>query len=152
MQEMKKRFSGMIAGFDQDIDFEDEAIVLEVEGGVQDGWTITLPVYPRVRLMLLLRYCKLGIIIVHFFVLFLFCFLFQMLKEKVDRFEPSSPDQQGPMKSGRIPSCHLQAKWIFRDEPPVDLSRKVKLIGAKEPNDFFLLTIDCGALQTQGKI
>ena len=146
---MKKRFSGMIAGFDQDIDFQDEAIVLEVEGGVQDGWTITLPVYPRVRLTLLLGLCNIRTIIgvaVHSF------FPFQIVKEKVDRFEPSSPEEQGPMKSGRIPSCHLQAKWTYRDEPPVDLSRKVKLIGAKEPNNYFMLTIDCDALQTRGKM
>ena len=56
------------------------------------------------------------------------------------------------MRSGRIPSCQLQARWIIRDDPPTDLSQIVRLVGAKKPNDFFLLTIDCGTLRKQGII
>ena len=88
-----------------------------------------------------------------FFVLdMIFSCYFQIKREQVDRFKPRSQGQEGPMRSGRTPSCQLQAKWSFRDEPPVDLSRKVKLAGAKKPNDFFLLTIDSGALHKQGML
>ena len=41
----------MIAGVDQEVDFEEEEIVLEVGGSVQDGWTIAPLAHPGVRLI-----------------------------------------------------------------------------------------------------
>ena len=48
---MKKRYSnlGMIEGVDQEVEFKDEEIVLEVGDGIQDGWTITPLAHPGVR-------------------------------------------------------------------------------------------------------
>lgn len=40
----------MIPGVDQAVDFENEEIILEVGGGVQDGWTIISLAHPGVRL------------------------------------------------------------------------------------------------------
>ena len=49
-QVMREQYSGMIAGVDQEVEFEDEEIILEVGDRVQDGWTIAPLAHPRVKL------------------------------------------------------------------------------------------------------
>ena len=53
----------------------------------------------------------------------------QITKSQVDRFVPG----------GRVPSCQLYVKWTGQQGQPVELVHRVKLLGAKEPNNFFLM-------------
>ena len=39
-----------------------------------------------------------------------------------------------------VPSCQLAAKWIGQGRPS-ELSHKVKLMGAKQPSDFFHIVL-----------
>ena len=55
----------------------------------------------------------------------------QIRKAEVDNFKPGR----------RIPSCQLQLIWT-KDEPPVLLACKVKLLGAKESDNFFNIVIE----------
>ena len=55
----------------------------------------------------------------------------QISKNQVDHFVPGS----------QVPSCQLYVKWTGQQEQPVELLHRVKLLGAKEPNNFFLIRI-----------
>jgi len=50
---------------------------------------------------------------------------------QVDRFVPGR----------RVPSCQLHVKWTGQQEQPVELVHRVKLQGAKEPFNFFMIRI-----------
>jgi len=55
--------------------------------------------------------------------------VWQITKSQVDRFIPG----------GRVPSCQVYVEWTGQQEQPVKLVHRVKLLGAKEPNNFFLM-------------
>ena len=55
----------------------------------------------------------------------------QISKNQVDHFVPGS----------QVPSCQLYVEWTRQQEQPVQLMHRVKLLGAKEPNNFFLIRI-----------
>ena len=38
-----------------------------------------------------------------------------------------------------MPSCQLYVEWTGQQDQPVQLVHRVKLLGAKEPNNFFLM-------------
>ena len=64
----------------------------------------------------------------------------QITKEDVDSFE-----------SGReIPSCQLAAVWTKRGEQPSQLTHKMTLEGAKEPNNYFTIILDSTPPDTAG--
>ena len=58
-------------------------------------------------------------------------FFLQITKDQVDHFVPGS----------QVPSCQLYVEWTRQQEQPVQLMYRVKLLGAKEPNNFFLIRI-----------
>ena len=55
----------------------------------------------------------------------------QISKNQVDHFVPGS----------QLPSCQLYVEWTGQQERPVQLRHRVKLLGAKEPNNFFLIRL-----------
>ena len=64
----------------------------------------------------------------------------QITKSQVDRFVPG----------GRVPSCQLYVKWTGQQEQPIELVHRVKLLGAKEPNNYFLMRPPALQQQPQG--
>ena len=65
---------------------------------------------------------------------------YQITREQVDDFKPGC----------RIPSCQLKVKWTSTEEP-TDLIHTVKLLGAKEPFNFFSIALECWSL-LEGKL
>ena len=59
--------------------------------------------------------------------------LTQITKEDVDSFKTSEQE---------IPSCQLTAKWTKKDKKPSQLTHRVTLEGAKEPNNYFHIVLD----------
>ena len=57
--------------------------------------------------------------------------LTQITKQQVDSFSPG----------WRVPSCQLTAEWT-KQSKPVQLTHKVILKGAKEPNNYFIIVLD----------
>ena len=55
----------------------------------------------------------------------------QITKNQVDHFVPGS----------QLPSCQLYVKWTGQQEQPPELLHRVELLGAKEPNNFFLIRL-----------
>ena len=55
----------------------------------------------------------------------------QISKNQVDHFVPGS----------QLPSCQLYVEWTGQQERPPELLHRVKLLGAKEPNNFFLIRL-----------
>ena len=55
----------------------------------------------------------------------------QISKNQVDHFVPGS----------QLPSCQLYVEWTGQQERPMQLIYRVKLLGAKEPNNFFLIRL-----------
>ena len=108
--------------------FEGDEITLDiaVEGVVlENGWTITPYTHPGVSL----HYnCELGLSTGEFQN---YIFFLQITKDQVDHFVPGS----------QVPSCQLYVEWTRQQEQPVQLMYRVKLLGAKEPNNFFLIRI-----------
>ena len=49
------------------------------------------------------------------------------MKRQVDQFAPGH----------WVPSCQLYVKWTRKQEQPEELVHRVKLVGAKEPFNFF---------------
>ena len=58
-------------------------------------------------------------------------YFLQITKDQVDHFVPGS----------QVPSCQLYVKWTGQQEWPPELLYRVKLLGAKEPNNFFLIRL-----------
>ena len=57
--------------------------------------------------------------------------LVQITKENVDRFE----------RGQEIPSCQIRADWTKHCRPS-QLTHKVTLKGAREPNNYFYIELD----------
>ena len=49
------------------------------------------------------------------------------MKRQVDQFAPGH----------WVPSCQLYVKWTRKQEQPEELVHRMKLVGAKEPFNFF---------------
>ena len=56
----------------------------------------------------------------------------QITKEQVNNFVPNCEDPN---------YCQLNVKWIGQQEQPEELMHRVKLLGAKEPFDFFVIRL-----------
>ena len=67
----------------------------------------------------------------------MFQYLQQITKSQVDHFVPD----------GRVPSCQLHLEWHGQQEQPVELAHRVKLLGAKEPNNWIVIFIQPPSLQ-----
>ena len=55
--------------------------------------------------------------------------LLQIMKYQVDRFVPGK----------RVPACQLSVKWSGQQQQSVELMYSMKLVGAKEPYNFFFI-------------
>ena len=55
--------------------------------------------------------------------------LLQIMKYQVDRFLPGK----------RVPACQLSVKWSGQQQQSVELMYSMKLVGAKEPFNFFFI-------------
>ena len=65
-------------------------------------------------------------------------FTIQITKEEVESFRSSTA-------SSSIPSCELHIRWEDKDQNPPDLDYcEIKLLGAKRPNDYFLVSLKQG--------
>ena len=64
----------------------------------------------------------------------------QITKKQVDKFVPGR----------RVPSCQLHIKWTREQEPPPELEHTVELQGAKEPFNFFLISLPAFLASSQG--
>ena len=53
--------------------------------------------------------------------------IFQIMRRQVDQFAPGQ----------WVPSCQLSVEWTKEQENPTKLVHRVKLVGAKEPFNFF---------------
>ena len=108
--------------------FEGDEIKLDIAAeGVElkNGWTITPYTHPGVSL----ADTQLQKTKAHNWMDFN---TFQQIsKNQVDHFVPGS----------QVPSCQLYVEWTRQQEQPVQLMHRVKLLGAKEPNNFFLIRI-----------
>ena len=58
-------------------------------------------------------------------------FYVQITKDQVDYFVPGS----------QVPSCQLYVEWTKQQEQPVQLIHRVKLLGAKGPNNVFFIRL-----------
>ena len=108
--------------------FEEEQITLDIKADgetLENGWTISPDTYPRVSISNM----HVNTLKLHSFWKQCFYITWQITKSQVDRFIPG----------GRVPSCQLYLKWTGQQEQPVELLHRVKLLGAKEPNNFFLM-------------
>ena len=45
------------------------------------------------------------------------------------------------MPGRRVPSCQLHVKWTGQQGKPPELEHRVELQGAKEPFNFFLISL-----------
>ena len=59
----------------------------------------------------------------------IFHIFLQITKFEIDRFVPGK----------RIPCCQLYVKWNGQQEQSAELLYSVKLLGAKEPSNFFYI-------------
>jgi len=49
-----------------------------------------------------------------------------------------------------VPSCQLSVEWTREQEQPIKLVHRVKLVGAKEPFNFFSIQSPAMSLSPQG--
>ena len=116
-------------GPEQKVIFEEEQVTLEIATErvvLGNGWTITPHTYPAVSQ----QYIPVDRThIFNYQSAALPCI--QITKGQVDQFAPSCG----------VPSCHLYVKWTGKCEEPEELVHKVKLLGAKEPFNFFFIKL-----------
>ena len=104
--------------------FEGDEIKLDIaaEGvALENGWTITPYTHPGVSLTQKTKSSN----------WIDFNTFQQISKNQVDNFVPGS----------ELPSCQLYVKWSGQQEQPPELLHRVKLLGAKEPKNFFLIRL-----------
>ena len=114
-----------IEGPDQEVQFEADRITLDVpkEGiTVEEGWAIKPLTHPTVSICDGICWQSID----------LHCgdvnytLTLQITKRQVDNFDFGA----------YIPHCELQVKWMKADEPAVDFSLTVNLLGANKPFNF----------------
>ena len=92
---------------------------------LENGWKITPFTHPGVSFIYTLP--------LHLQSTCTFQWYFQQItKEQVNNFEPNCEDPN---------YCQLNVKWIGQQEQPEELMHRVKLLGAKEPFDFFVIRL-----------
>ena len=123
-------------GPEQEVTFEYDNISLDIaaEGlKLQNGWTINPYTYPGVSLHYLTATAK---------IIFINSLFTQKIKKNhVDLLVPGR----------NLPSCQLHVKWT--GQQPTELMHRIKLHGAKEPYNFFLIRLPAVQPQpSQGSI